>query len=422
VRVNLDSHVSRIDLVGKDAIVLKDGKQITEFKDGILPWAYQHNVALVFDEYDRPLETGWIGSEPAYVIDDAGFRRHVPSAEIDNGVLGEMMTPAVRRHIEDQMALSEHRGKSTSIGFLHEAYEYFCKMAERENDQKDPGRAPIDMMKKAILGMKVPLSCIEIKDLYRSTTAQVELRDGAPDEMRVLRCLIKEVAKVKKYRSLQDFLVRHEEDTVDVTLQLFLRSIRAFNQGMKDNEGGDTGKKEKESGETQTRKAGRAAYIQGQKGAPGGKSGCYCGHCGEGDHYTQQCHHAAKWDPEFKKKFVARQQKRKDAGESYSVWNREKQMYDPVYPDRTDEAGEKQDTDEQSGHKSDLSVLVAGKAMGRGRGNHDKRGDRGGASRSGGGENRALMLTAKISGGNSAPDTKLGEQIKDALSIANESS
>ncbi len=52
VRINLDSHVSRIDLVGKDAIVLKDGKQITEFRDGILPWAYQHNVALVFDEYD----------------------------------------------------------------------------------------------------------------------------------------------------------------------------------------------------------------------------------------------------------------------------------------------------------------------------------------------------------------------------------
>ncbi|MCZ8185129.1 MAG: cobaltochelatase subunit CobS [Beijerinckiaceae bacterium] len=52
IRVNLDSHVSRIDLVGKDAIVLKDGKQVTEFKDGILPWAYQHNVALVFDEYD----------------------------------------------------------------------------------------------------------------------------------------------------------------------------------------------------------------------------------------------------------------------------------------------------------------------------------------------------------------------------------
>ncbi|MEQ8481233.1 MAG: cobaltochelatase subunit CobS [Hoeflea sp.] len=52
VRVNLDSHVSRIDLVGKDAIVVREGLQVTEFKDGILPWAYQHNVALVFDEYD----------------------------------------------------------------------------------------------------------------------------------------------------------------------------------------------------------------------------------------------------------------------------------------------------------------------------------------------------------------------------------
>ncbi|HRE59615.1 MAG TPA: cobaltochelatase subunit CobS [Micropepsaceae bacterium] len=52
VRVNLDSHISRIDLIGKDAIVLKDGKQITEFREGILPWALQRPVALVFDEYD----------------------------------------------------------------------------------------------------------------------------------------------------------------------------------------------------------------------------------------------------------------------------------------------------------------------------------------------------------------------------------
>jgi cobaltochelatase CobS len=52
VRVNLDSHISRIDLIGKDAIVLKDGKQITEFREGILPWAIQNPVALVFDEYD----------------------------------------------------------------------------------------------------------------------------------------------------------------------------------------------------------------------------------------------------------------------------------------------------------------------------------------------------------------------------------
>ena len=52
VRINLDSHVSRIDLVGKDAIVLQEGKQVTEFRDGILPWALQNNIALVFDEYD----------------------------------------------------------------------------------------------------------------------------------------------------------------------------------------------------------------------------------------------------------------------------------------------------------------------------------------------------------------------------------
>ena len=52
IRVNLDSHISRIDLIGKDAIVIKDSKQITEFKEGILPWSIQNPIALVFDEYD----------------------------------------------------------------------------------------------------------------------------------------------------------------------------------------------------------------------------------------------------------------------------------------------------------------------------------------------------------------------------------
>ncbi|WP_366654924.1 cobaltochelatase subunit CobS [Fodinicurvata sp. EGI_FJ10296] len=52
VRVNLDSHISRIDLIGKDAIVLRDGKQVTEYREGILPWALQNPCALVFDEYD----------------------------------------------------------------------------------------------------------------------------------------------------------------------------------------------------------------------------------------------------------------------------------------------------------------------------------------------------------------------------------
>ena len=52
IRINLDSHISRIDLIGKDAIILKNNKQVTEFQDGILPWAYKNAVALVFDEYD----------------------------------------------------------------------------------------------------------------------------------------------------------------------------------------------------------------------------------------------------------------------------------------------------------------------------------------------------------------------------------
>ena len=52
IRINLDSHISRIDLVGKDAIVLREGKQVTEFREGLLPWALQRATALVFDEYD----------------------------------------------------------------------------------------------------------------------------------------------------------------------------------------------------------------------------------------------------------------------------------------------------------------------------------------------------------------------------------
>src|SRR5262249_56563661 len=52
MRVNLDSHISRIDLVGRDSIVVKDGKQVNEFKEGILPWAIKHPVCLTFDDYD----------------------------------------------------------------------------------------------------------------------------------------------------------------------------------------------------------------------------------------------------------------------------------------------------------------------------------------------------------------------------------
>ncbi|MEQ1688664.1 MAG: AAA family ATPase, partial [Sphingopyxis sp.] len=52
IRINLDAHISRIDLIGRDAIVLRDGQQVTEFREGLLPWALQSPTALVFDEYD----------------------------------------------------------------------------------------------------------------------------------------------------------------------------------------------------------------------------------------------------------------------------------------------------------------------------------------------------------------------------------
>src|SRR5215204_1358231 len=52
IRINLDAHISRIDLVGRDAIVLREGQQVTEFREGLLPWALQTPTALVFDEYD----------------------------------------------------------------------------------------------------------------------------------------------------------------------------------------------------------------------------------------------------------------------------------------------------------------------------------------------------------------------------------
>ena len=67
VRINLDSHISRIDLVGKDAIVLRDGAQVTEFREGLLPWALQTPTALVFDEYDG-------GPPRCYVRDPARAR------------------------------------------------------------------------------------------------------------------------------------------------------------------------------------------------------------------------------------------------------------------------------------------------------------------------------------------------------------
>ncbi len=91
VRVNLDSHISRIDLIGKDAIKLRDGKQVTEFHEGILPWALRNPTAIVFDEYDA-------GPRRRDVRDPAraGSRRQADAAGPERGDHAAPLFPPVR--------------------------------------------------------------------------------------------------------------------------------------------------------------------------------------------------------------------------------------------------------------------------------------------------------------------------------------
>jgi hypothetical protein len=123
-------------------------------------------------------------------------------------------------------------------------------------------------MERAIQRMKVPLSTIQLMDLYRTTTAQVELREGAPDNKRVLRHLIKYVTDVKKYQPLTDFMSRpfRPGTTLDAKLEQFLMSVRAFN-----NKGGASSRQEQGPGETQTQtEQGSARRLRpGDKGGRG---------------------------------------------------------------------------------------------------------------------------------------------------------
>ena len=94
VRVNLDSHVSRIDLVGKDAIVLKDGKQVTEFREGILPWALQNNIALVLRRVRcRP---------PGRDVRHPARARSFGQADAARSVEGHSPAPGVPAVLDDQ--------------------------------------------------------------------------------------------------------------------------------------------------------------------------------------------------------------------------------------------------------------------------------------------------------------------------------
>ena len=93
IRINLDAHISRIDLIGRDAIVLREGQQVTEFREGLLPWALQTPTALVFDEYDagRP---GRDVRHPAR----AGDRGQADPARPESGDPPQSLFPPVRDH------------------------------------------------------------------------------------------------------------------------------------------------------------------------------------------------------------------------------------------------------------------------------------------------------------------------------------
>ena len=110
IRINLDAHISRIDLVGRDAIVLREGQQVTEFREGLLPWALQHPVALVFDEYDAG-PAGRDVRDPAR----AGSGGQADPARPEPGDPPEPLVPPVRddqhhRPRRHDRPLSRHAG------------------------------------------------------------------------------------------------------------------------------------------------------------------------------------------------------------------------------------------------------------------------------------------------------------------------
>jgi len=156
LRINLDSHVSRIDLIGKDAIVLQDGKQVTEFQDGILPWAYQRNVALVFDEYDagrpdvmfviqRVLET----SGRLTLLDQSRVIRPHPSfrlfATANTVGLGDT-TGLYHGTQQINQAQMDRWSITTVLNYLPEDKEVEIVLAKSPHMQDEDGKATVRKM------------------------------------------------------------------------------------------------------------------------------------------------------------------------------------------------------------------------------------------------------------------------------------
>jgi cobaltochelatase CobS len=156
VRINLDSHISRIDLIGKDAIVLKEGKQVTEFREGILPWAYQHNVALVFDEYDagRPdvmfvIQRILESSGKLTLLDQSRVIRPHPSfrlfATANTVGLGDT-TGLYHGTQQINQAQMDRWSIVTALNYLPHAHEVGIVLAKCKSYDTDKGRKQIANM------------------------------------------------------------------------------------------------------------------------------------------------------------------------------------------------------------------------------------------------------------------------------------
>src|SRR5687768_640405 len=156
IRVNLDSHISRIDLIGKDAIVLKEGKQITEFREGILPWSYQHNVALVFDEYDagRPdvmfvIQRILESSGKLTLLDQSRVIRPHPAFRLFStaNTIGLGDTTGLYHGTQQiNQAQMDRWSIVTALNYLPHAQEVGIVLAKTKEYQHDKGRKIISNM------------------------------------------------------------------------------------------------------------------------------------------------------------------------------------------------------------------------------------------------------------------------------------
>ncbi len=156
VRINLDSHVSRIDIIGKDVITLRDGKQVTEFQDGILPWAYQRNVALVFDEYDagRPdvmfvIQRVLESSGKLTLLDQSRIIRPHPAfrffATANTVGLGDT-TGLYHGTQQINQAQMDRWSITTILNYLPHEQEVEVVLAKAEHMRNEEGRETVDRM------------------------------------------------------------------------------------------------------------------------------------------------------------------------------------------------------------------------------------------------------------------------------------